>query len=409
MRKQRPDTHLLDGGFENHLVSFTSLTNPLAGPHEAPMTRIQHHQHHHHPHVGHQPPPAVAADTAKAAQALAQAAQALAQAVSSFAKNPSIAQGGCWAPPPPAYVPPCRCFPPPAPEQSSPPAGAGLTTGGDFGPNAVKTAGGYTIVANGNTSWDVFGPGQKPGEKPMTNVSGDPHVLESDGTRWDFSQNSSFRLPDGTNIAVTTSAQTGYSVSKGLDITNGADRIQISGVDSKATLGAITHDGFKARADLAAQDTFLLGGDGKGKVQWFKETAGKIEGEVVGASMVNKDGAQSYVQKVDGNSQYVVDPSLQPKPGTEAWGNMLRDQAVDAVHDTFGAGSSTAETVAAGADKDHTQVMQQQAAQAAQEAQLGQLKQLIDQLMKLFSMLNLGGGFNTGGGVYRPINSIPVY
>ncbi|MBX7253646.1 MAG: hypothetical protein K1X50_16820, partial [Candidatus Promineofilum sp.] len=42
---------------------------------------------------------------------------------------------------------------------------------------------------------------------------------------------SSFKLPDGTNIAVTTSAQSGQSVTTGLDITNGADRIKVSGVN----------------------------------------------------------------------------------------------------------------------------------------------------------------------------------
>jgi len=368
------------------------------------MTRI-HHPHHHHQPVAQ---PANKPDyNQKTAEALTKVAEALAKVASSFAQQQTGAPPNATimpVPPPSAYDPPCRCFPPPSCDQSSPPAGTGLTTGGDFGPNAVKTAGGYTIVAQGNTSWDIYGPGQKPGDKPMTNVSGDPHVLESDGTRWDFSKNSSFRLPDGTNIAVTTSAQSGYSVTKGLDITNGADRLQVSGVDGKPTLGAVTHDGFKARADLANQDAFLLGGDGKGKVQWFKETNGKIDGEVIGAQMLNKDGVQSYEQKVDGTSQYVVDPSLQPKVGTEAWGNMLRDEAVDSARDTFGSGSAVAETVAKGADQDNTQVMAREAQQQQRQAQLQQVLQLIQQLVSLLGMMNLGGG-RTNPGI---INSIPV-
>jgi Domain of Unknown Function (DUF1521) len=366
------------------------------------MSRI----HHHPPQFPSLAKPTTSAPTANNAQVtqlLQQAAQALSQAASTFA-SAGPGNASSTIAPPPFSDSWCQHLPPPSPQQSSPPAGVGLTKGGDFGDNAVKTAGGYTIVPNGNTSWDIFAPGAKPGDKPMTNVSGDPHVLESDGTRWDFTKNSNFKLPDGTNISVSTSAQTGYAVTKGLDITNGADHVQISGVDGKASTGDVTHDGFKARADLASEDTYLLGGDAK-DVKWFKQDAdGKMEGEVVGASMTTKDGVQQYVQNTKADSQYVVDPSLQPPVGSEAWGNMLRDQAVDAARNTFGSGSAVAETVAKGADKDNTQVMAQEAQQQTQQAQTQQLLQAIEQLVKLLGMMNLGG---SNGGNNTPISYVP--
>jgi hypothetical protein len=275
------------------------------------------------------------------------------------------------------------CLPPPSQDQSYAPAGAGLTKGGDFGANAVTTAGGYTIVPNGNTSWDIFEPGQKPGDKPASNISGDPHVLESDGTRWDFTKNSNFRLPDGTNIAVTTSAQQGYAVSKGLDITNGADRVKIDGVDAQPTVGDVTHDGFKARADLAHQDTYSLGGDAK-DVKWFKQDAdGNAQGEVVGADMTTKDGVQQYVQKTDASSQYVVDPSLQPKVGSVAWANSLRDNFVDVSNQRAGAGSDVAEATANGAQYDNdVATVRQQLQQSIQQS--------LQSIFQLFNFLALG-------------------
>jgi hypothetical protein len=277
---------------------------------------------------------------------------------------------------------PSDALPAPGISQSSPPAGQGLTKGNAFGANAIETAGGYTIVPTGkDQGWDIFAPGQKPGETPNSHIWGDPHVQEADGTHWDFTRNSNFRLPDGTNIAVGTTKQEGYALSSTLDITNGQDRVQVSGIDvNKPVVGDITHDGYQARADLANQDTFLLGGD-KSHVQWFKETNGKIDGEVVSAAMTTTNGVQAYEQSVKADSQYVVDPSLQPKVGTAAWGNMLRDQAVDVAHDTFGAKSTGADLMALGANVDH----QQNTAEALANRFYSQLQALMN-LMKLLDV-----------------------
>jgi hypothetical protein len=253
----------------------------------------------------------------------------------------------------------CDTLPPPAPDQSHAPAGEGLSTGeSPFGPGAVTTAGGYTIVPEGkDQAWDIYAPGQKPGDTPNSHIWGDPHVTEKDGTKWDFTRNSSFRLPDGTNISVSTVAMNGdqaHRLSSTLDITNGADRVQISGVDqNKPVTGKISHDGFQARAELASQDTFTLGGT-QDDVKWFKSKDGHNEGEVTGASMVTQaDGTAAYEQNVKAGD-YVVDPSLQPKPGSAAWGDALRDSLVDTARNLYGSKSTGAELVAMGASIDHT-------------------------------------------------------
>jgi hypothetical protein len=237
------------------------------------------------------------------------------------------------------YTPPVAPLklPAPSPTESAPPEGTGLTLAGpDWPPNSVKTAGGYTIVpGTDNASWSIFAPGQKASDTPNTHINGDPHVHEADGTAWDFSKSSAFRLPDGTQINVTTTAQEGHSLCSSLDITNGADHAQITGIDQdKPVLGDITHDGYQFREAQAAEDTFTLGGN-KDNVQWFKQdSSGALLGEVLNAR--DADGNQtdfvdgSYVQAVDPGSQYVVDPSLRPEVGTPAWGNMLHSMAVDA-------------------------------------------------------------------------------
>lgn len=173
----------------------------------------------------------------------------------------------------------------------------------------------------------------------MTRVWGDPHVTEGDGTRWDFTGtagpdgkgHSNFKLPDGTNIAVTTSGPTGASVTRSLEITNGADRVAITGVDARPSTSAITHDGYERRAENLTTnknaETFVLGGDGGANVKWFREKQGQIEGEITGT--VWRDGR--YDQTVDGGKKYWVDPRLEPPVGSAAWGNKFRGEFVDAL------------------------------------------------------------------------------
>lgn len=170
----------------------------------------------------------------------------------------------------------------PAPNQnlSCAPQGQGLTKNAD---GSVTTAGGYKIQPEGKDSaFKIFGPDGK----ELTRVWGDPHVQEGDGTKWDFTKDSNFVLPDGTRIGVDTTSQSGKSVTQALDIANGNDRVQISGINSKSpTTGEVTRDGLAGwqAANGAGRDTFSLRHDASGQ-DWVKyDPSGKLGGVVTGA------------------------------------------------------------------------------------------------------------------------------
>lgn len=254
------------------------------------------------------------------------------------------------------------CIPRPAMEMAGPPAGQGLQKNPPGWPEgSTRTAGGYTIVPEGNTSWKIFGPDQKPGDKPVTHVHGDPHVDQKDGTRWDFTKNSDFVLPDGTRINCKTSSESGYSVSTGLEITNGADRVSVGNLNGKPEVSDVRHDGYEWRAQHMAEnpnrDTFRLGGDGD---DWFLERGGQDMGKITGAYMDSKTGA--YQQVTDGNTRYNIDPNLRPPFGSEAWGNMLRGESLDRIA-RMGLDPTSANAIGQMFHADHSQTQLQNAMQ----------------------------------------------
>ncbi|HEY8207293.1 MAG TPA: DUF1521 domain-containing protein [Myxococcaceae bacterium] len=158
----------------------------------------------------------------------------------------------CWREPArrPDYDP-CRCY---CPEPPPPcPAPNPLQTGCD---GKIHTPGGYTIEADGNTKWKITGPDGK-----CTTISGDPHVHESDGGKWDFKRNSSFVLPDGTKINVQTKpVANGMTVTSGLEVVNGNNRVEISGVNTAHPhTSQVQHTG--QQWNTAGWDKFVMGNE----------------------------------------------------------------------------------------------------------------------------------------------------
>jgi hypothetical protein len=196
----------------------------------------------------------------------------------------------------------CACVPPPPVQPQG-----GLQVGGvpGFPPNAVRTQGGYTIVPEGkDQAWRIYGPNQQYGDDALTRVWGDPHVHESDGTKWDFTKDSNFILPDGTVIRADTTSEVGQSVTQGLTIVSGNDRVDISGIhQNKPIVSAVQKDGQQYLRDnaatLQAGHSFHLQHEGK-TVEWFRSTNGQLDGLVTGARS-NVDGKGSYDQIVDAN------------------------------------------------------------------------------------------------------------
>lgn len=225
------------------------------------------------------------------------------------------------------------CIPKPQVQHAGAPAGKGLTKDPEgFPAGSVRTAGGYTIVPEGKSAaWSIFAPGQKATDKAHTRIWGDPHVDEKDGTRWDFTKNSDFVLPDGTRINCQTTSETGQSVSKGLTIANGMDRVDITGINTnKPETSRVTPDGYQWRAKHLAtnpnRDAFHLGGNDK-DVQWFRERNNRMDGLITGAKL--DKAVNGYEQTVDNGKAYWVDPKLRAPVGSPAWGNQLRSHFAD--------------------------------------------------------------------------------
>lgn len=221
-----------------------------------------------------------------------------------------------------------------------PPPAKGLTTDVEgFPKGSVKTAGGYVVVPEGkDAAWSIYSPGSKPGDQPLSRIWGDPHVNEADGTRWDFTHNSNFRLPDGTTISVDTTSQTGQSVTSALNITNGADHVEITGINSGAPESSkVQYDGFRYRAHMGQRDEFLLGkadgSKGKDSVEWFRmDKQGNVEGLITGSKQDDKKTYDQTLQKTDKyGDPFEVDSDLLPKPGTKAWETVFENELKDAL------------------------------------------------------------------------------
>lgn len=151
----------------------------------------------------------------------------------------SIAAGGCVVPPSP--------FDSTHPEGSLKADSNGIVT----------TPGGYKIEATGQHEWKITGPDGK-----STRVWGDPHVEEGDGGKWDFKRNSTFVLGDGTKINVSTKpwGNGGMTVTSGLEIISGNDRVEISDIDQgKGKVGAVTQDGYAHANSFGGNDVFVMG------------------------------------------------------------------------------------------------------------------------------------------------------
>jgi hypothetical protein len=109
-----------------------------------------------------------------------------------------------------------------------------------------KTAAGYSIYFNkSQNELRIYSPN---GTK-LTDVWGDPHVTQEDGSNFNFANGSTFVLPDGTKICLTTrDVGNGTYALKGIDILSGsshaADGLSPEGGDrsAKVTDDRVTWD-----------------------------------------------------------------------------------------------------------------------------------------------------------------------
>ncbi|WP_232293429.1 DUF1521 domain-containing protein [Stigmatella aurantiaca] len=164
-----------------------------------------------------------------------------------FQKHPGGPHGG-------GHSKPSHCHPaPPSRGDSCHPPGNLKTDANGI----ITTPGGYQIQATGQYEWQITGPDGK-----STRVWGDPHVAEGDGGTWDFKRDSTFVLGDGTRINVNTVpwGDAGATVTGGLEIISGNDRVQVTDVDKgKGKVGPVTADGYQHVNSFGNNDVFVMG------------------------------------------------------------------------------------------------------------------------------------------------------
>ena len=104
----------------------------------------------------------------------------------------------------------------------------------------------YEMDKHGNPVLDTNG---DPKIASSTRIWGDPHVDEADG-RWDFKDQSSFILPNGTKITVaTTDWNNNEKVSDALYIARGNEQIKVSNLSDNSGTDGVANDTFEIAHD----------------------------------------------------------------------------------------------------------------------------------------------------------------
>ena len=132
----------------------------------------------------------------------------------------------------------------------------------DKGAITVRTPDGYVVKAEGKEqAWSITGPDGK-----TTRIWGDPHVLESDGDRWDFKERGSFIFGANKITAETVPAGNGQTLSYRLTVYSGNERVTVGGINTnKPVIVAVGQDGKQHDDQLAdgTQYTRSVGANGE--------------------------------------------------------------------------------------------------------------------------------------------------
>ncbi len=144
---------------------------------------------------------------------------------------------------------------------TTPPATKDLTVSNDAkGLPQVKTDDGYLVSFDGkDQAWTITDP-----TGIATRIWGDPHVNESDGDKWDFKNNSSFKFGKNKITVETVAAGNGQTYTKALHIYSGDQRVSVGGIDkNQVALIANAHDATKHDRSILDGDVFSRAADKK--------------------------------------------------------------------------------------------------------------------------------------------------
>lgn len=128
----------------------------------------------------------------------------------------------------------------------------------------VKTEDGYQVQFSGkNEEWFIIRPDGK-----KTRIWGDPHVVESDGDKWDFTDQSTFYFGNNKVTVEVTPYGNGETLTKTVTIYNGNSRVTISDINkNQPKLEAWTWDAEAHDKDLDDGDHYGLALE-DGKETW---------------------------------------------------------------------------------------------------------------------------------------------
>ena len=141
----------------------------------------------------------------------------------------------------------------------------------DQGAVTILTDDGYTIRCEGqNEAWTITGKNGK-----TTRIWGDPHVVESDGDKWDFQKRASLVFGDNKITVETKPLANGKALTQKITVYNGDERVSVSDIDkNKPRILAAANDALIHDAELADGNVFKLSHEPKSRdEEWIKEKA----------------------------------------------------------------------------------------------------------------------------------------
>jgi hypothetical protein len=238
-------------------------------------------------------------------------------------RTPIRSRGGCGGPgevSPPIWQD--RCHP-----------SGGLKV--DQSSGVITTPGGYKIEQVGQYEWKITGQDGK-----WTRFWGDPHIQESDrggeSSAWDFKRDSSFVLPDGTRINVTTKPYNNMTVTSQLEVINGNDRVMVTDIDKgKGKVGEVTHDGRQHADDFCGKDVFEMGSETD---DWYfhgQEVLGSNNGgDSFKLGQSNSDDLNVFLSRLEEFGQRLMQSLINNWPtGTDAEDDTRRDRMANEIQD----------------------------------------------------------------------------
>lgn len=145
-------------------------------------------------------------------------------------------------------------------------------TRNDLGQIAVRTLDGFLVRAEGrDEAWSITGPDGR-----TTRVWGDPHVVESDGKKWDFLNRSTFQFGSNKATVEVVPLKNGASVTSRITLYSGDERVTIDGIDkNRPLISAVSADGHEHDDGLADGVTYRRAVAARGE-SWRSNLTGKV-------------------------------------------------------------------------------------------------------------------------------------